>query len=116
MFLRKILVYIFIAFPFLVFTQTFTKDSFIKSFNEADVKQKVILTSNLSGAQLEEVYPFIKDTLVTIKQRVYYKTISNEAKFLFDIIDARVEVNNRQYHKSIFILENGLRFHAQNLN
>jgi two-component sensor histidine kinase len=115
MFLRQILVYIFIAFPFLVFTQTFTKDAFIKSFNEADLRQKVILTSNLSNEQLEKVYPFIKDTLVTIKQRVYYKTVSNEAKFLFDIIDARVEVNNRQYHKSIFVLENGLRFHAQNL-
>ncbi|HWY11483.1 MAG TPA: histidine kinase dimerization/phosphoacceptor domain -containing protein [Bacteroidia bacterium] len=113
--MRQILVYIFIAFPFLVFTQTFTKDAFIKSFNEADLRQKVILTSNLSNEQLEKVYPFIKDTLVTIKQRVYYKTVSNEAKFLFDIIDARVEVNNRQYHKSIFVLENGLRFHAQNL-
>ncbi len=97
------------------FTQTFTKDAFIKSFNEADVKQKVILTANLTVVQLEEVYPFIKDTLVTIKQRVYYKTVSNEAKFLFDIIDARVEVNNRQYSKSIFVLENGLRFHTQNL-
>ncbi|MBK7668170.1 MAG: hypothetical protein IPJ32_13055 [Sphingobacteriaceae bacterium] len=100
----------------MVFTQTFNKDAFIKSFNEADIKHKVILTSKLTADQLQEVYPNIKDTLVTIKQKVYYKTVSNEAKFLFDLIDARVETNNHQHHKSIFVLENGLRFHAQNLN
>lgn len=115
-FLKQNIIYLFIFIPLLVFTQTFNKDAFIKSFNEADIKQKVILTSKLDNNQLEEVYPFIKDTLITIKKRIYYKTSSNEAKFLFDIIDARVEVNNRQYHKSIFVLENGLRFHAQNLN
>ncbi len=100
----------------MVFTQTFNKDTFIKEFNEADIKQRVILTSKLSGDQLQEVYSAIKDTLVNIKQKVYYKTVSNEAKFLFDVIDARVETNNHQYHKAIFVLENGLRFHAQNLN
>lgn len=100
----------------MVFTQTFNKDVFIKEFNGADIKQRVILTSKLTGDQLQEVYSAIKDTLVSIKQKVYYKTISNEAKFLFDIIDARVETNNHQYHKAIFVLENGLRFHAQNLN
>lgn len=88
----------------------------MKSFGAADIKQKVILTSKLSNEQLQEVYPEIKDTLIAIKQKVYYKTVSNEAKFLFDIIDARIEENDHQYHKAIFILENGLRFHAQNLN
>jgi two-component sensor histidine kinase len=115
-FLRQILITTFLVLPFLVFTQTYTKDAFIKSFNEADIKQRVILASRLTADQLQEVYPNIKDTLVTIKQKIYYKTVSNEAKFLFDLIDARVEINNRQYHKSIFILENGLRFHTQNLN
>ena len=115
-FLRQILIITFLVLPFLVFTQTYTKDAFIKSFNEADIKHKVILTSKLTADQLQEVYPNIKDTLVTIKQKVYYKTVSNEAKFLFDLIDARVETNNHQYHKAIFVLENGLRFHSQNLN
>lgn len=114
--MRTNLIYLFLALPFWIFTQTFSKDSFLKSFNEADIKQRVIITSKLSAEQLDEVYPFIKDTLISVKQKVYYKTISNEAKFLFDIIDARVETNNHQYHKSIFVLENGLRFHAQNLN
>lgn len=115
-FLRKLLTYALITLPFLVFPQAFNKDSFVKVFNAADIKQRVIITSKLKAEQLEEVYDNIKDTLVTIKQKVYYKTKSNEAKFLFDIIDARVEANNHQFHKSIFLLENGLRFHAQNLN
>lgn len=115
-FLRKILLLVSVALPFLVLPQTFNKDSFIESFNKADVKQRVILTSTLKSDQLAEVYPFIKDTLISVKQKVYYKTVSNEAKFLFDIIDARVETNNHQYHKSIFVLENGLRFHTQNLS
>lgn len=79
------------------------------------MKNKVVMTSKLSSGDLELVYPEIKDTLLSIKERVYYKTVSNEAKFLFDLIDARAQVNERQFHKSVFILENGLRFHAQNL-
>jgi two-component sensor histidine kinase len=114
--LRNILTYAFLALPFLVLSQAFSKDSFLKSFAEADIKQKVILTSKLNNAQLEEVYPDILDTLLAVKQKVYNKTTSNEAKFLFDIIDARVQENNHQYHKSIFVLENGLRFHSQNLS
>lgn len=114
--MRLKLIYSLLLIPFLVFTQEYSQDAFLKAFYSADIKQRVILTSKLSNDQLAEVYPSIKDTLLGIKQKVYYKTVSNEAKFLFDIIDARAEVNNHQYHKSIFVLENGLRFHAQNLN
>ena len=114
--MRLILTYCTLLFPFLVFSQTFTKDDFLKSFAKADIKQKVILTSKLNNAQLDEVYSEIQDTLLAVKQKVYNKTTSNEAKFLFDIIDARIEENNHQYHKSIFVLENGLRFHAQSLS
>jgi two-component sensor histidine kinase len=114
--LRLILTYSLLLFTFLGFSQTFDKDAFLKSFAKADIKQKIILTSKLRMEQLEAVYPDIKDTLIAVKQKVYNKTSSNEAKFLIDVIDARVETNDHQYHKAIFILENGLRFHAQNLN
>jgi two-component system, sensor histidine kinase PdtaS len=114
--LRKKLLYFILFFPFWICSQSFNKEEFIKQFNAADMKKKVVMTSTLNNGDLEIVYPDIKDTLLSIKQRVYYKTISNEAKYLFDIIDARVEENNHQYHKSVFILENGLRFHTQNLN
>jgi two-component system, sensor histidine kinase PdtaS len=113
--LRTKFLYFILIFPFWAHSQ-FNKEDFIKLFNAADLKQKVVMTSTLSSGDLETVYPFIKDTLLSIKQKVYYKTVSNEAKYLFDIIDARVEENNHQYHKSVFILENGLRFHTQNLN
>lgn len=116
LFLRQILIYVFLSFPFWGLSQSFNKDSFIKAFNEADIKQRVIITAKLNADQLAEVYSSIKDTLISVKQKVYYKTVSNEAKFLFDLIDARVETNNHQYHKSIFVLENGLRFHTQNLS
>lgn len=114
--MRQLLIYTLLILPFWIFPQGFNKESFLKTFNAADIKQRVILTSKLSGDELEAVYAEIKDTLISIKQKVYYKTVSNEAKFLFDLIDARVETNNHQYHKSIFVLENGLRFHAQNLD
>ena len=68
---------------------------------------------NLGPEQLMQVYPDIKDTLTLLKKKVYYKTISNEAKYLFDVIDARVETANMQHHKAIYILENSLRFHVQ---
>ncbi len=70
----------------------------------------------LPPEQLIQVYPDIKDTLTLLKKKVYYKTISNEAKFLFDVIDARIETANLQHHKAIYILENSLRFHVENFN
>lgn len=73
------------------------------------------MTAKIKTDQLSEVYPYIKDSLRVIKQKVYYNTISTEARFLFDIIDARIETNEHRHHKAIFILENSLRFHTQNL-
>lgn len=71
---------------------------------------------NLSSEKLSEIYPSIKDSLKVLKQKVYYNTTSNEARFLFDVIDARIETNNLRTHKAIFVLENSLRFHSRNLS
>lgn len=95
--------------------QEFNKTNFLTTFNNADFKEKVQLAAHLSADELAQVYPDIKDSLLSIKKRVYYRTNSNEAKFLFDIIDANRDINDRQYHKAIYILENSLRFHTQNL-
>ena len=95
------------------FAQTFFADSFLLKFNVADFKTQVKITADLGADQLAQVYPQIRDTLLNIKKRVYYKTNSNEAKFLFDLIDARNENNNNQYHKTVFLLENSLRFHTK---
>jgi two-component sensor histidine kinase len=114
--LRTNILYFLLLFPVWAFPQAFNIDEFIQQFNTADMKKKVVMTAALNEGDLEAAYPFIKDSLLNIKQRVYYKTVSNEAKYLFDIIDAKVEANEHQYHKAVFILENGLRFHAQNLN
>ena len=110
---RPIFVLLLGIYSFSLFGQTFYKDSFIKRFNAADFKAKVKLAADLSSDHLAEVYPQIKDSLLSIKKRVYYKTNSNEAKYLFDLIDARNENNNNQYHKSVFLLENSLRFHTK---
>lgn len=105
----------FLLFPFIGFSQNFNKDSFVIEFNKADLKQKVHMAFKLKAEDLAAVYPLIKDSLVQLKQKVYYNTNSNEAKFYFDIIDARIEANKMEHHKAIFVLENSLRFHAQGL-
>lgn len=105
----------FLLFPLLGFSQNFNKDSFVIEFNKADLKQKVHMAFELKTEDLAAVYPLIKDSLVQLKQKVYYNTNSNEAKFYFDIIDARIEANKMEHHKAIFVLENSLRFHAQGL-
>lgn len=97
-------------------SQTFLADSFVSGFNRADIKQKVIMCAKLSASNLHKVYPLIKDSLQSIKNKVYFSTTSNEAKYLFDIIDARIESENHQPHKAIYILENSLRFHTRTLD
>ena len=79
--------------PLLVFTQAFNKDAFIKLFNVADVKQKVILTS--SGAILTTTLPlpqirslpsdktnlfnYLEDENYSPLDDVFTKTASNNA-------------------------------------
>ncbi|MGZ4086690.1 MAG: tetratricopeptide repeat-containing sensor histidine kinase [Bacteroidia bacterium] len=95
--------------------QQFEKGKFLQQFDAAGFKEKVRMAADLKTEELGEVYPAIKDSLYFIKKRVYYRTNSNEAKFLFDLIDAKHESGLHQYHKTVFILENGLRFHTKDL-
>lgn len=74
------------------------------------------MSSKIKAHELNEAFPFIKDSLEAIKKKVYYSTRSDEAKYLFDIIDARIESENHRHHKAIYILENSLRFHSRSLN
>lgn len=94
----------------------FDKTKFLEQFKAAGFKEKVHLAADLSTETLNDVYPDIKDSLYFIKKRVYDRTNSNEAKFLFDLIDAKHESALHQYHKAVFILENGLRFHTKDLS
>lgn len=111
--MRSKFLYLLLLVPCFFFGQYLNKDSFLLVFNRAPLKEKVNMAFNLGPEQLMQVYPDIKDTLTLLKKKVYYKTISNEAKYLFDVIDARVETANMQHHKAIYILENCLRFHVQ---
>jgi two-component sensor histidine kinase len=115
-YLYTYLTLLFSALYFFSFSQGFDKATFVDEFQKSDFKKKVLIASHLSADELTQVYPEIKDSLLNIKKRVYYRTNSNEAKFLFDIIDANREINERQYHKAIYLLENSLRFHTQNLS
>lgn len=112
---KNFLITLFLFIKTLTFSQSFNKDTFMLNFNKVDYKEKVKMTSKLSPEHLSEVYPSIKDSLAVLKKKVYYNTSSDEARFLFDIIDARVETGNHQHHKAIYILENSLRFHSQKL-
>ncbi|MDX2174060.1 MAG: sensor histidine kinase [Bacteroidota bacterium] len=86
---------------------------FLDDFNKSDLKNKVRIVANSKFEDIKEVYPKIKDTLDHIKRIIYNNTESKEAKFLFDKIEADIEMYNSNYAKAIFILENSLDNHAQ---
>lgn len=94
----------------------FDKGKFLNSFYKAGIKEKVRLAASIETADLKVVYPQIKDTLQKIKQLIYSKSESREAKFLIDLIEARNEFNSKNYTKCAFIIENSLQNHASNIN
>jgi two-component sensor histidine kinase len=86
---------------------------FLEDFYKSDLKTKVRKVANSKFEDIHEIYPKIKDTLDNIKRIIYNNTESKEAKFLFDKIEADIEMYNNNYAKAIFILENSLDNHAQ---
>lgn len=88
---------------------------FLEKFNKADLKSKVRLVASVPYEEIKDIYPQIKDTLLKVKSLVYMRSQSKEAKFLFDKIEADIELYNQNYTKAIFILENTLRKHASNV-
>ncbi len=94
----------------------FDKNAFLNKFKEADYKEKVRLVANTNFNDIKEIYPQIKDTLEKIKKYVYTHTSSNEAKFLFDIIEAKISKHNGQFSKCIAIINNSLHYHCDNIN
>lgn len=90
----------------------FDKEKFLLDFKKAPFKEKVRLAADIEPQFLREVYPEIKDTVLKIKELIYSKTESKEAKLLVDLIEARNEFNNTNYTKCAFILENSLENHA----
>ncbi|MBS1651733.1 MAG: sensor histidine kinase [Bacteroidetes bacterium] len=86
---------------------------FMQKFNDASLKGKVRLVASVDYNEIKSIYPLIQDTLLKIKQLVYKNSESKEAKFLFDKIDADIEISNQNYAKAIFILRNSIESHAQ---
>ena len=99
----------------LLFKAEVDPNLFLEKFNKADLKNKVRLVASVPYTDIKVIYPQIKDTLARLKSLVYMRSQSKEAKFLFDKIEADIELNNENYTKAIFILENGLRKHATNV-
>jgi two-component system, sensor histidine kinase PdtaS len=93
----------------------FEKNKFLKDFDEADRKGKVILVAGLNFKQLAEVYPDIKDTLEIIRRKIFSNSSSKEAKFLFDKIDVNVYLNNTQYSKAAILMESCLSSHVRDI-
>lgn len=108
-------IYFILFFLPLVLSAEIDPKLFLDKFNKADLKSKVRLVASVPYADIKEIYPQIKDTLGRVKSLVYMRSQSKEAKFLFDKIEADIELNNENYTKAIFILENGLRKHASNV-
>ena len=94
------------------------KAKFQKDFFEASARTKVRLVAAIPHSELREVYPYIRDTLDKIKKNIYQHPTNNnkDLKFLFDKIEAKKELFEQNYGKTIFILENALRYTASNID
>jgi len=91
------------------------QELFLKQFYEADFKEKVRLVSSFEYSQIKDVYPLIEDTLEKIRKKVYSNTSSNEAKFLFEKIEANKAFDNNRFSRATYLLEAALNNHARNL-
>lgn len=88
---RYLITYLVLFLSSIIYAD-FDKNEFLKKFNELNYKEKVQLIANTDFNDLKDIYPQIKDTLERIKKLVYTQTNSNEAKFLFDLIEAKESI------------------------
>lgn len=89
---------------------------FLDAFAKATPANKVKLVASKKFQEIAAVYPLIKDTLERIRKSVYLDPKPGRMKYLFDKIDSDREAHSGHYAKAIFILENGLRNHAADIN
>ena len=112
---RYLITYLVLFLSSIIYAD-FDKNEFLKKFNELNYKEKVQLIANTDFNDLKDIYPQIKDTLERIKKLVYTQTNSNEAKFLFDLIEAKESMWFNQYPKCINIANSALQYHCENVN
>ncbi|MCX7728616.1 MAG: sensor histidine kinase [Bacteroidia bacterium] len=106
---------IFILFYFSSYAD-FDKNLFVKKFNQADYREKIRMVANADFNDIKDIYPLLKDSLEKIKKMVYTRTESMEAKFLFDIIEANLASHQKQFSKCVYIINNCLQYHCNNIN
>lgn len=90
------------------------KAVFLEDFNKANSKDKVKMVANADFADIKEIYSKISDTLDRIKDRVYKNSRSDEAKFLFALIEAKQAIYFKKYNSAALTLENSLSTHSRN--
>ncbi len=112
---QRITYLLFFLFGVVCLNAQINQEEFYKKFNSSNKKEKVKLVADVKFESIKEIYPLIKDTLDAIKKSVYQNTQSKEAKFLFDKIDSEIEISNGNYAKAIYILENCLVNHSDNI-
>lgn len=113
--IKKLLTY-FLSFIIINVYADFDKDAFLKKIKSSDYKEKILLIANTDFNDIKDIYPHIKDTLEKIKKYVYTQTSSNEAKFLLDLIEAKISMYNAQFARSISIMNDALQYHCDNVN
>ncbi|RME19699.1 MAG: hypothetical protein D6799_00700, partial [Bacteroidetes bacterium] len=114
--MSKLTIIMFFLFLFTLSYADFDKDAFLKKFNQADFREKVRMVANADFNDIKDIYPLLKDSLEKIKKMVYTSTQSNEAKFLFDLIEANECRHNGQFAKCVSIINNSLQYHCDNIN
>lgn len=85
-------------------------------FNKSDLKTKVRLLADQPDSKIAALYPFIKDSLETIRARIREKSNSPEAKFKLDLIDAKLAYAQQNYSRSIFLLKHSLQTNQVSFN
>lgn len=108
---------LFTCITFLGKTQI-NKAKFLHDFSNSGSTEKIRLVASYPFEDIKDIYPLIQDTFIRIRKSVFQTppSVNKEVKFLFDKIEADKEMYERNYAKSIFILENCLQRHTRNIN
>jgi two-component sensor histidine kinase len=100
---------------FLTSKAQINNEEFLSEFSAKNLKGKVVMLAALSPEDLKEIYPLVKDSLESIRKRVYEKSNSTQARFLLDIIDVNLEKANKNYVKAVYLANNTLSTYASNV-
>ncbi len=114
---KYLFIFITIVLSLHIKAQDSTQVQFLKQFKKSNYKEKVRLVASKDLTTINIIFPEVRDSLETIRKKVYSNTSSKEAKFLFDIIDAKVELEIKKNPARCYLILNyAIQKNAQNID